>query len=554
MADLAEIAQSGIDPVTGSPLSAERRKAIFRRAQISSSNVFGGGKGGALVPISKGPDPETLAIVNTNSSAITTLQKQITSLTQQNNNIIANLGSIGSLEQKIGLLQVKVVDLGANIQQIANLLAADSALEQQKERLIREQEKRGAELGLRRGKESLLERKIQEALMWPIKQIGNKIQFGFNTLMNFMWTLLGGWLTIQGLNVLKALAKGDKKQLEDIKNNVIKSLLVVGGILSIMSIGIFRVIGSITKLAFKLGKFVLSNTIGRLFQGIWNLAKNALKFGEKTVASAAKVTMGSGTAEEIAKAGGKVTGTETKSGNWLTKLFGGGVKAEAKAGAEIGAKTLGEGAAKLGSRALPWAGAAVSGTFAWQDFQKGNYLGAALNTLSAGLDLTGAGAVFSLGSAGAAMAQEYQWDKEHEKLNQKTPAKVRPKTPVIPKSNMKESEINLKVTPTLDQTQLQTDSESLKSQITPAQTDSESLKSQITPAQTSKPSMVPFKISPMTEPKPTIVYASSGNQNQNTAPQTSLESGSATDVPLISSSDSDNMYTLYAQVNYNVIM
>ena len=58
MADLAQIAQSGVDPISGSYLSAERRKALFKRSQVSS-NIFGGG--GALVPISKKSDPETLA-------------------------------------------------------------------------------------------------------------------------------------------------------------------------------------------------------------------------------------------------------------------------------------------------------------------------------------------------------------------------------------------------------------------------------------------------------------------------------------------------------------
>jgi hypothetical protein len=39
MADLAQIAQSGIDPVSGSYLSPERRKAIFAKSRVSS-NIF----------------------------------------------------------------------------------------------------------------------------------------------------------------------------------------------------------------------------------------------------------------------------------------------------------------------------------------------------------------------------------------------------------------------------------------------------------------------------------------------------------------------------------
>jgi hypothetical protein len=54
------------------------------------------------------------------------------------------------------------------------------------------------------------------------------------------------------------------------------------------------------------------------------------------------------------------------------------------------------------------------------------------------------------------------------------------------------------------------------------------------------------------EPKPNVVLLSS-SQNQN-PPTQPLTTGSATDVPLISSSNIDNFYSLYAQVNYNVIL
>lgn len=59
-------------------------------------------------------------------------------------------------------------------------------------------------------------------------------------------------------------------------------------------------------------------------------------------------------------------------------------------------------------------------------------------------------------------------------------------------------------------------------------------------------------IGALPEPKPDIIYASSGQQSQS-----SMVSGkptTLTDVPLIPSSNSDNFYTLYAQVNYNVVI
>ena len=40
----------------------------------------------------------------------------------------------------------------------------------------------------------------------------------------------------------------------------------------------------------------------------------------------------------------------------------------------------------------------------------------------------------------------------------------------------------------------------------------------------------------------------------NNQPQTPPSSKPLTDVPLINSSNPDNFYTLYSQVNYNVVM
>ena len=532
MADLAEIAQSGIDPVSGSPLSAEKRKELFRRSQISSSGIFGGGRAGTLVPVNKGPDPQTLAIVRTNTNTITSFQIQINNLTKQNNEVLLNLGKINSLQQQINILQVSVIDLGNNLQQIANLIVNDSALEQQKERLSQEQEKRLAEIGLRQGKEKQLESKIREALVWPIKQIGNKVQSAFGSLMSFMWQLLGGWLTMQGLDTLKALASGDSKKLDDIKKNVINSLLVVGGILTVLSAGIFRVVGTITKLTFRLGKFILSNTIGRLFSGLWNLGKKVLGLEAKTATAAgargaAAVTMGAGTAAEVANAGK----AGVKSENWFMKLLGMGGKPEAKAGAELGVKAFGKTTANVGSRAIPFLGAGISAKFAWDDLMKGNYGGAALNTLSGVADLTGVGAPLALGLAGGAVAYDYNWEKEQEENKNKN---TKPKAQVNPQNS---AVGNKPKTPEISST---------------VQTSSSSNNLQIAPAQVQKVPTSLINIPPEPEAKPNIVYASSGGSNAQSSQPSS--SGSATNVPLFSSSNPDNFYALYSQVNYNVIM
>lgn len=86
------------------------------------------------------------------------------------------------------------------------------------------------------------------------------------------------------------------------------------------------------------------------------------------------------------------------------------------------------------------------------------------------------------------------------------------------------------------------------------------------PAPAPKPGPVPIQTVPFTppatsqkpnlnalpEPKPDVIYASTGQQSQSSV--VSGQTETLTDVPLIPSSNPDNFYTLYAQVNYNVVM
>ena len=52
------------------------------------------------------------------------------------------------------------------------------------------------------------------------------------------------------------------------------------------------------------------------------------------------------------------------------------------------------------------------------------------------------------------------------------------------------------------------------------------------------------------EPAPNVIYRRVGGQQNQSTP---LKSGSATDVPLIPSSNPDNFYTMYSKMNYNVV-
>ena len=93
MADLAGIAQSGVDPVSGSYLSPERRKAVFARSRVSSS-VFSGG--GALVPIERkvADITQSLTVIQENKVTLESISAQLTGFREQITDISGALNKI----------------------------------------------------------------------------------------------------------------------------------------------------------------------------------------------------------------------------------------------------------------------------------------------------------------------------------------------------------------------------------------------------------------------------------------------------------------------------
>ena len=120
-----------------------------------SGSVFGGNR----------PDPETKSTLQSLSSSIVSLQRQVDDL---NKNNITNIGVFANFQQSFAN-QIENVRLQLNkvddtLESVATIIANESTIERQKDLYEEEKEKRLAEAGARGGKESLLETKIQNAL------------------------------------------------------------------------------------------------------------------------------------------------------------------------------------------------------------------------------------------------------------------------------------------------------------------------------------------------------------------------------------------------------
>lgn len=357
------------------------------------SSSGGLGRGGAIVPTTRLVDPGALAPPPApppvDPQTLLSLQKQISDLVKKNNEQdLAKRNLLETLSKEFDFIKVSVTDLGNNLKLIRNNFLSDERLDRLNAQNEEKERKQAAEQDYRIGREGLIEKKIMGAIMAPINAIGQKLQFTLANVLRFFGILFTGWLVDKLINAFKADAEGNTKKLNDIKNAILKNLGIAGAVLLVLNLGFFRIAGTIAKLAFTVGRFLLSNTLGKLFGGIASLATKLasgaagmLGIGGKSAAAgaggaaavsgASKVTMGAGTADDIAKAGGKAAaGPAGKAATAAAGLTDDAAKAAAKATA-----------AKTAGRFVPGLGSVISGAAAAYDFSQGDPLGGFLNVV-----------------------------------------------------------------------------------------------------------------------------------------------------------------------------
>ena len=492
----------------GSPLAGP---IVNINARTVSRSVISGGGGGAA------GDPQTSSIVKRQTTDITLINKNIGVLAKRQSEAIASFQqAIGTLTQGLNTIRVTVQDLGNRLNVTNNLLASDTKLEQQKDLQEQKQEKTLAEQGARAGKESLLERKIQSALLAPVRFVAAQTQSVLERLKKFFTTLLLGWLTNQLIETLKANAQGNKTKLQEIFDTVINTLTLIGRGLSLIS----RTFGAIIRTIFGVTKLVAKLTAGiitGLFNGILNLGK--------VIVNGAKSALG---------IGGAAATTATRA---------------AGAGA-AGAGAL-KAAGKAGLRFAPAAGAGLDFVSAYQNFKEGDIGGGALAATAGVLNIASIPLPFlepfALGATGLSVGHDLTKNFNPSPKSPDSNKSAKTKTQTKPANAKKPSASTLKM-PTAA-------SQSAETTVVAAETTSQAqAQLQATPAQTqSLQSSLP-NIGPAPEAQPNVVMMSSMAGGQPQEPQMTSSGGAASDVPAISSSNPSNFYTLYSQVNYNVVM
>ena len=163
---------------------------------------------------------------------------------------------ISGLRTTVEALRTETATLNNGIGSVSNLIQQDAAVEKQQEQQEAVRESRLAETKVRMGKESQLEQSITNALVAPVQDLQPKISNIFDRIKSALFTLFAGWLTNQGIEALKASAEGNKTKLEQIRDRVLNAFGDVIKIFAVIQKGFGLIIGTITTLAGRIAGFV----------------------------------------------------------------------------------------------------------------------------------------------------------------------------------------------------------------------------------------------------------------------------------------------------------
>ena len=226
----------------GSPISGGIRAV---RRNISSS-FFG------ATPQAQ-PDTVTTDLLQQQSLQLTTVSGQLQNISQQ----------IGSLN--------------FNLKGVKENLAVNEQLERQREAADQNRKRILAEQGLREGKESALEKKIQSALFSPVQRVAVKTQGILSNLTTFLFTLAGGWLTMKGIDILQAMSEGNVDKVNQLKNQFFVGLTVIVGSFTALSIGVKKVLGILGVFAGNVARVAFGGLLRIGLKGVQTLLAGLVK-------------------------------------------------------------------------------------------------------------------------------------------------------------------------------------------------------------------------------------------------------------------------------------
>jgi hypothetical protein len=220
---------------------------------VSRSVISGGAGGGGGIPGGGGGGGRGGALAIQPQASLVNVERNLEIQTTQN---VQQTQEISALRSTVDALRAETTTLNNGLGTVSNLIQQDSALEKQQEAAKAENERKLLERNIRLGKESQLEQKITNALVAPVQALQQKVGNIFGRIGEALTILFAGWLTNQGIEALKAASEGNKEKLEEIKDNVLNGIGDAVKVFTAIKVGFDLVIKTITGVTGRIAGFV----------------------------------------------------------------------------------------------------------------------------------------------------------------------------------------------------------------------------------------------------------------------------------------------------------
>tara|TARA_B100000902_G_scaffold153376_1_gene149913 strand:- start:3518 stop:5038 length:1521 start_codon:yes stop_codon:yes gene_type:complete len=230
-------------PEIASPIG----RSINAIRRTFSSSLF---SPAAAAPAPAQPDPKLVQLIVRNTNAVNSVTVQLTNVSNQVNVLTSSLGSI------------------------SQSLALNTQLDQQRSNAELNRQKQLAQLKLREGKESQIEKKMQDALISPIAAVAQKASNILGALSQYFTTILFGWLGTQSLEYLRGLATGNVDLMKEVKNKIVNGLWIAGGLFIGVNVAITALSLALKGLAKRLISFTFRKLIKAPFVSLINVFRN----------------------------------------------------------------------------------------------------------------------------------------------------------------------------------------------------------------------------------------------------------------------------------------
>ena len=195
------------------------------------------------------------------------------------NLISQNSLTLNSVSLQLSGIKEQVRSVNTSLESIKNNLELSDALEKRKQAEKERREALLAEQGLREGAEGSLEKKIQFALLTPVRKVANFTKGILSRITDSLLFLAGGWLVDQTLTFFRLTSEENVEGLKKFKEQLVANLLIIGGLVLATTVGLGKVLGLTKILGGTLLRAGVFGILTRPFQALFTfIARNVLKF------------------------------------------------------------------------------------------------------------------------------------------------------------------------------------------------------------------------------------------------------------------------------------